>query len=61
MDEMAAEAHLAEEKAKKSMVDAARLADELRQEQEFAQQFERDKKLLGPSLRRPPQIHARPD
>ena len=43
---MAAEVHLAEEKAKKSMVDAARLADELRQEQEFAQQFERDKKLL---------------
>ena len=43
---MAAEAHLAEEKAKKSMVDAARLADELRQEQEYAQQYERDKKLL---------------
>merc|ERR1711963_1356452 len=38
MDEMAAEANLADEKAKKSMVDAARLADELRQEQEFAVQ-----------------------
>merc|ERR1711881_536815 len=36
MDEMATESSLAEEKAKKSMVDAARLADELRQEQEFA-------------------------
>jgi len=45
-DEMSTEVHLAEEKAMKSMVDAARLADELRQEQEFAQQFERDKKLL---------------
>ena len=43
---MVAEAHLADEKAKKSMVDAARLADELRMEQEYAQQHERDKKLL---------------
>ena len=43
---MSAEAHLAEEKAKKAMVDAARLADELRGEQELAQAFERDKKLL---------------
>jgi len=51
MDEMAAEAHLAEEKSKKAMVDAARLADELRQEQEFAQQFERDKKLLEVQLK----------
>merc|ERR1711941_127128 len=46
LDEMSAEAHLAEEKAKKAMVDAARLADELRGEQELAQAFERDKKLL---------------
>ena len=46
LDEMAAEAHMAEEKAKKAMVDAARLADELRQEQEYAQAYERDKKLL---------------
>merc|ERR1712156_601674 len=45
MDEMAAEANLAEEKAKKSMVDAARLADELRQEQEVAQVFERVREL----------------
>merc|ERR1712226_1343350 len=45
LDEMAAEANLADEKAKKSMVDAARLADELRQEQEFAIQYEREKKL----------------
>ena len=46
MDEMATELHIAEEKSKKAMVDAARLADELRQEQEYAQQYERDKKLL---------------
>merc|ERR1712203_190940 len=45
-DEMASEAHLSEEKAKKAMVDAARLADELRHEQEVAQGFERDRKLL---------------
>merc|ERR1712038_2212961 len=46
LDEMASEAHLSEEKAKKSMVDAARLADELRQEQDVAQCFEKDRKLL---------------
>ena len=46
MDEMATESSLAEEKAKKSMVDAARLADELRQEQDFAISCERDKKLF---------------
>merc|ERR1712150_262834 len=51
MDEMAAESNLAEEKAKKSMVDAARLADELRQEQEFAIACEREKKLLESQLK----------
>merc|ERR1711948_51904 len=45
LDEMANEALLSEEKAKKAMVDAARLADELRTEQELAQVFERDRKL----------------
>merc|ERR1712213_303282 len=45
-DEMVSEAGLSEEKAKKAMVDAARLADELRNEQELAQSFERDRKLL---------------
>merc|ERR1719391_1048669 len=39
MDEMA------DEKAKNAMVDAARLADELRQEQEIAMSYEKDKKL----------------
>ncbi len=38
---MANEAHISEEKAKKAMVDAARLAGELRCEQDMAQQFER--------------------
>merc|ERR1719174_3366398 len=46
MDEMASEAHLSDEKAKKAMVDAARLADELRNEQELAQAYERDRKLF---------------
>ena len=46
MDEMASEAQLADEKAKKAMVDAAKLADELRAEQEMAQAYERDRKLL---------------
>ena len=43
---MTAETHLSEEKAQKAMVDAARIADELRQEQEYAQNLERDRKLL---------------
>merc|ERR1719384_164810 len=51
LDEMANEAHLSEEKCKKAMVDAARLADELRTEQEMAQIFERDCKLLDCQLK----------
>ena len=46
LDEMMAEAALSEEKAQKAMVDAARLADELRNEQDMAMALERDKKLL---------------
>merc|ERR1712018_646547 len=46
LDEMASEAHLSDDKSKKAMVDAARLADELRVEQEIAQAIERDRKLL---------------
>merc|ERR1712241_1303614 len=46
MDEMASEAQLSDEKAKKAMVDAARLADELRAEQDLAAGYERDRKLL---------------
>ena len=43
---MVSEAHLSEEKSKKAMVDAARLADELRNEQELAQGYERERKIL---------------
>ncbi len=43
---MASEAHLSEEKAQKAMIDAARLADELRAEQEVAMALERDRKLM---------------
>ena len=43
---MVSEAGLSEEKAQKAMIDAARLADELRAEQELAQSLEHDKKLL---------------
>merc|ERR1719318_1180163 len=46
LDEMAGEAHMSEQKAQSAMVDAARLADELRGEQEMAMMLERDKKLL---------------
>merc|ERR1712055_170289 len=45
-DEMSAEAKLCEEKASKSMVDAARLAEELRGEQDVAQQMEKARKIL---------------
>jgi len=45
MDEMSSEAALSDDKAKKAMIDAARLADELRNEQELAQSFERERKL----------------
>merc|ERR1740128_677223 len=46
LDEMTGEAHMSEEKAQRAMVDAARLADELRSEQEMSMALERDKKLL---------------
>merc|ERR1711874_935057 len=46
LDEMGNELGLSDDKAKKAMVDAARLADEPRQEQELAQSFEKDRKLL---------------
>merc|ERR1711936_759647 len=45
-DEMVSEASLSEEKAQRAMIDAARLADELRAEQDMAQCLEREKKLL---------------
>merc|ERR1719362_2783735 len=45
MDEMSAEARLCDDKANKAMVDAARLADELRAEQEEALNLERTRTL----------------
>ena len=46
LDEMTSEAHCSEEKAKRAMCDAARLANELRCEQDAAMTLERDNKLL---------------
>merc|ERR550534_232500 len=46
LDEMSAEAKLCEDKAGKAMVDAARLAEELRGEQDVAQQMEKARKIL---------------
>merc|ERR1712203_139569 len=46
LEEMLTETGIAEDKAKKSMIDAARLADELRAEQENAQMAERGRKVL---------------
>merc|ERR1712228_1117333 len=46
ISKMTNEARLSEEKAARAMVDAARLADELRCEQDAAMSLEKDKKLL---------------
>merc|ERR1712029_160162 len=46
LDEMTNEARLSEDKAARAMVDAARLADELRCEQDVAMNLEKDKKIL---------------
>merc|ERR1712200_231201 len=46
LDEMSSEAGLSEEKAQRAMIDAARLADELRSEQEASQMLERERRLL---------------
>ena len=43
---MVVEANLADERAKKTMIDTARLADELRAEQENAQSCEKNRRLL---------------
>ena len=45
MDEMTSEARLCDDKASKAMVDAARLADELRAEQEAALGLEKNRRL----------------
>ena len=46
LEEMVCESMVAEERAKKSMIDAARLADELRAEQENAQTAEKNRRSL---------------
>merc|ERR1712020_766212 len=46
LEEMLGETRLSEDKAKKAMIDAARLADELRAEQEAAQGMERNRRGL---------------
>merc|ERR1711863_23919 len=46
LDEMTSEARMSDDKAQHAMIDAARLAEELRAEQEAAMMLERDKKLL---------------
>merc|ERR1712241_1104967 len=51
LDEMTAEAGLSEEKAQRAMIDAARLADELRAEQDAAQGLERERKLLDAQVK----------
>merc|ERR1719251_362759 len=45
LDEMSSEARLCDDKASKAMVDAARLADELRGEQESALNLEKNRRL----------------
>merc|ERR1712226_1515769 len=46
LDEMSSEAKICEDKAAKAMVDAARLADELRCEQDAAMMNEKQRRLL---------------
>merc|ERR1712192_368686 len=46
LEEMLCESRIAEDKAKKAMIDAARLADELRAEQENAQYSEKNRRSL---------------
>merc|ERR1711902_214958 len=50
-DEMSAEAKACDEKASKSMVDAAKLADELRAEQEAAQILSKSKRLADVAVK----------
>merc|ERR1712024_136821 len=46
LEEMLCETRIAEDKAKKAMIDAAHLADELRAEQENAQHCEKNRRSL---------------
>ncbi|XP_037074828.1 myosin heavy chain, muscle-like [Pollicipes pollicipes] len=51
LDEMLNEARSSEEKAKRAMIDAARLADELRAEQENAQSHEQSRKSMESAVK----------
>merc|ERR1712170_333654 len=51
LDEMTNEARLSEEKAARAMVDVARLADELRCEQELSMALEKERSSWRPSAR----------
>ena len=51
LDEMSSESRMSEEKAQRAMVDAARLADQLRMEQDAAVQLERDRKVVEAQVR----------
>merc|ERR1712025_1306281 len=51
MDEMTSEARLCDDKASKAMVDAARLADELRAEQETAQGLAKSHRLADAQVK----------
>ena len=51
LDEMTGEAGMSEEKAQRAMIDCARLAEELRAEQELAMSLDRDKKLLDTQVK----------
>lgn len=51
MEEILNEAKSSEEKAKKAMVDAARLADELRVEQEFVQSQDKARKAMDSQIK----------
>merc|ERR1711993_34583 len=58
LDEMSSESRMSEEKAQRAMVDAARLADELRMEQDAAVQLERERKVVEAQVK---DAHARCD
>lgn len=51
LDEMSTELRASDERAKKAMADAARLADELRQEQEHSLQVEKMRKGMEGQLK----------
>ena len=51
LDEMLDESRLADERSKKAMIDAARLADELRSEQDASQHAEKTRKTLDSQVK----------